>query len=115
MMRNRLVLALLATGTAVGFAAPASAELTDGTYTNTATESAVLKAGATSTWVVSSCGADCKHVVTGAKRDFDLHRDGNSWTETFGSITTTIDNDSLAGEMRDESGNHHNFQLSKNG
>lgn len=45
-------------GAAVGLAAPASAELTDGTYQMTY----LVDPGPPETIVVTSCGAGCKHV-----------------------------------------------------
>ena len=75
---------------AIGLAAPAAAELTDGTYQVT------WDNGGTKTWVLTSCGAGCKSDGSGEYR-----LEGNTWTQITPSGVTvyTIDDTTLAGTV----------------
>ena len=101
-------LAALVVAPAVGLAAPASAELTDGTYQQTF----IGESTPPKTMVVSPCGAGCKHAqVAGAAASLDFHLDGSTWTASMPSgSAVTIDNDSLAGSFDGDA-----FQLVKVG
>lgn len=90
-------LATLLTGAAVGLAAPAAAELLDGTYEETQD----LNSGSrTLTVVITSCGSGCKNLAGAYTTDEvqHFHLQGKTWTATdsMGSVFT-IDDDSLAG------------------
>jgi hypothetical protein len=92
-------LAAVMAGAAVGLAAPASAELLDGTYDRTGDG----PAGSTfsqRTVAVTSCGAGCKNLAGTLMNDevVQLHLEGNTWTGTnsFHDVLT-IDNNSLTG------------------
>ena len=107
-LRGLAVGAVLA-GCAVGLAAPASAELTDGTYQLTY----VANPGPPPrTIVVTSCGDGCKHAqIVGPYTATEYHLQGNTWTAPAadGSLMT-IDNNTLAG-----SANTWAIQLTKVG
>lgn len=80
------VLAAVAAGAAVGLAVPASAELTEGSYTSYVSEVPGY------IWVFSSCGQGCMRMevpATGAVDEFRL--EGTNWVSRDGSRTTTID------------------------
>lgn len=122
-MKTMRIAALAATlaGAAVGLAAPASADLTPGTYQFTVIESSFLKPGPVATWVATSCGTDCMQVnqtAPGAQEEVNLefHRDGATWTAVhdMGSIPTkvTVDNGSLAG-LSESQFEHTEFQLAR--
>ncbi|MFL0179224.1 hypothetical protein [Mycobacterium sp. SMC-15] len=121
-MRGRWIAALatLVAGASVGLAGPAKADLTDGSYTMTMTESDQFKVGQTQTWNVGSCGPDCRHVeVAGGDTPYDFHLAGNSWTAAQPSgqshgFTTTVDNNSLAGTFTFDDGAYYKYQLKKN-
>lgn len=97
-------LAAILAGAAVGLAAPASAELLDGTYEVTNyTSSSGAQTGGSKTWVISSCGAGCKRVnvpgdTTGGN---EYHLQGNTWTciTPSGATVYTIDDTSLVGSV----------------
>lgn len=107
--------ALLAAAS-IGLAGPANAEWTDGTYAYTDPDSP----GQTlSTWVVSSCGAGCKHVEvpeTGGQLEF--HLQGSAWSQTAPPLpsgcTYTLDDGSLAA-VSSCGGLSLQRQLAKNG
>lgn len=113
-------LATLAAGAAIGLAGPANAELEDGSYTNTVTESNKFEVGQTQTWNVSDCGPDCKHVTTEGGSARDYHRQGNSWTASAPQTAQmrgadyVLDNDSLAGTITYSDGSYLKYQLTKN-
>jgi hypothetical protein len=90
------ILAAIAGAAAVGLAAPASAELTDGTYE---LRYIVDPSPTPDTIVVTSCGAGCKHIqMSGPYTPSDYHLQGNTWTATSAEGTArTIDNNTLAG------------------
>lgn len=93
-------LAALMTGAAVVLAAPASAELTDGTYTLVGNPSNG-EGEFTFTVTVASCGTGCKKLTSETGAVAEYHLDGNTWRYTTpgtGSVFT-INNDSLAGSM----------------
>jgi hypothetical protein len=93
-IRGFAVGAVLA-GCAIGLAAPASAELTDGTYEMTY----LVDPGPPDTVVVTSCGDGCKQVqISGPYEASEYHLQGNTWIgpSTDGN-PKTIDNDTLAG------------------
>ena len=113
------ILAAIAGAAAVGLAAPASADLTDGTY------QANYDVAGSHPWVVTSCGAGCKSIQwdNGEKSGTDTyHLNGNTWTVgaptgKYNSVKT-IDNNTLAGTNEaDFMGDHivERFQLVKNG
>lgn len=79
---------------AVSVAAPALADLVDGTYQATPDQSDMK----TLTVIVTSCGPDCRNLAGIVKDDLPFHLDGTSWTSTdrFGDVRT-IDNGSLTG------------------
>lgn len=82
-------------GAALGLAAPASADLVDGTYDWVPTE----PPGTTTSWVFTSCGAGCKRAESSeimTARDFHLSGNTWSWTNPETNWVTTIDNNSLA-------------------
>jgi hypothetical protein len=83
---------------AIGLAAPAAADLTDGTY------QANYERAGSHPWVVISCGAECKSIQwdNGEKTGTDTyHLSGNTWTMEAPSgkfnVVKTIDNTTLAG------------------
>jgi hypothetical protein len=90
------ILAAIAGAAAVGMAAPASAELTDGTY-----EMRYVKnpSPTPDIIVVTSCGAGCKHFqMTGPYTPSEYHLEGNTWTApSSDGKANTIDNNTLAG------------------
>jgi hypothetical protein len=102
-------LAAAMAGAAVGLAAPASAELTDGAY-----EMRYVKnpSPTPDIIVVTSCGAGCKHFqMNGPYEPFEYHLEGNTWTApSKNGLPNTIDNNTLAG-----SENTWEFQLVKVG
>lgn len=101
------ILAAIAGAAAVAFAAPASADLTDGTYQMTYSDGAAPP----STWVVTSCGAGCKRLQRAPYEPLDYHLQGNTWTATSSEgKVQTIDNNTLAG-----SSNGNAYQLVKVG
>jgi hypothetical protein len=97
--RGVAAVAVLA-GAAIGLASPASADPVDGPYTATMLDGGGIKEnGSTTTFTLTSCGPDCINMNTGSAA-FDLHRQGNLWTATFGDegpqpCTWTLDNTSL--------------------
>ncbi|ORW09822.1 hypothetical protein AWC16_14875 [Mycolicibacter longobardus] len=113
-------LTTLVVGASLGLAGPANAELQDGSYTATITESNKFQVGQTQTWNVGSCGPDCRHVeLVGGDTPYDFHRDGSTWTASQPSgaahgFTTTIENDSLAGTFTFDDGAFYKYQLKKN-
>lgn len=114
-------LAALMAGASIGLAGPALADLQDGSYTETVTESNKFKVGQTQTWNVADCGPDCRHVeVVGGNTPYDFHRTGSTWTASqpdspsAWGFTTTIDNDSLAGTFTFDDGAFYKYQLKKN-
>jgi hypothetical protein len=114
-----LAVGIVVAGVAIGSAAPASADLTDGTY------QANYEHGGTHPWVVSSCGAGCKSIQwdngehTGTET---YHLNGSTWTTgapegKFNSVRK-IDNNALAGTNEaDFMGDHivERYQLVKDG
>jgi hypothetical protein len=93
-IRGLAVGAVLA-GCAIGLAGPASAELTDGTYTL----DYIGHPSDSKTMVVISCGDGCKHMqIVGADPGgVDFHLQGNTWTGLSSGTVVTIDNDALGG------------------
>lgn len=92
-------LAALMAGLTVGLAAPASAELTDGTYQRSG-DGPTGSMFAEATVTVTSCGTGCKNLAGSVRGDevVQLHLEGNTWTGTDSTHTVlTIDNDSLTG------------------
>ena|SRR5581483_8230713 len=92
------ILAAIAGAAAVGLAATASAELTDGTY------QATYEHGSSTAWVVASCGAGCKTIQftnsAGVAFNDRYTLNGSTWTTTpTGEFhrTSIIDNGTLAG------------------
>jgi hypothetical protein len=86
-MRIAIVAAALASP-AIGLASLASAELTDGTY----------KFGQSDhPWVITSCGAGCKHAEQPGTNfpPQDYHLSGNTWSCDDGKVVETIDNSTL--------------------
>jgi hypothetical protein len=113
-------LAALAAGASLGLAGPANAELADGTYTMTISESNQFQVGQTQTWHVGSCGPDCRHVeVAGGDTPYDFHLSGDSWMasqppgQAHGFITT-VENTSLSGTFTFDDGAYYKYQLKKN-
>jgi hypothetical protein len=100
------ILAAIVGAAAVGLAAPASAELTDGTYH----EAYLVDPSPTpDTVVVTSCGAGCKHIqMVGPYVASEYHLQGNTWIGP--SPDRTIDNNTLAG-----SANGNAYQMVKVG
>jgi hypothetical protein len=93
-------------GAAVGLASPASAELTDGTYTLTYSEPS---SPPPTTVVFTPCGDGCKRFqIPGAVEATEYHLQGNTWTAAskYDNYPVTIDNNTLAG-----SASGHNYQL----
>jgi hypothetical protein len=90
------ILAAMASAATLGLAAPASAELTDGTYE---LRYIVDPSPTPDTIVVTSCGAGCKYIqMTGPYTPSDYHLRGNTWTATSAEGSArTIDNNTLAG------------------
>lgn len=90
-------LAAVMAGAAVGLAAPAAADLVDGTYEETQEWNSGPK---TLTVNITSCGAGCKNLA-GAYTTDELqqyHLQGKTWTATDSFHSTfTLDNDSLTG------------------
>ena len=92
-------LAAVMAGAAVGLAAPASAELLDGTYQRTGDGPAGSQFSE-ATVVVTSCGAGCKSLAGTLRSDevVQLHLEGKTWTGTNSlHDVLTVDNDSLTG------------------
>ena len=74
----------------IGIASPAHAEAFSGTYLRTGP-------GESSTWVVTSCGAGCAHVVDSDGWSADAHPFGGVWTLTVDLPKATVcNNDGLA-------------------
>ena len=94
-------------GAAVGLAAPASADLTDGTYQMTYL---AVPGPEPRTMVVTSCGAGCKHMqIPGPYTAVEYHLQGDTWTAPADDgYPKTIDNNTLAG-----SASTWGFQLTK--
>ncbi|NDJ91395.1 hypothetical protein [Mycolicibacter kumamotonensis] len=88
-------LAALAAGASLGLAGPANAELADGTYTMTISESNQFQVGQTQTWHVGSCGPD------------------QPPGQAHGFITT-VENTSLSGTFTFDDGAYYKYQLKKN-
>jgi hypothetical protein len=99
-------LAVIAGAAAVGLAAPASAELADGTYQMTYFDGS----SSPGNLVATSCGAGCKHIQVGAAEPLDFHLQGTMWTATSEGGLVTIDNNTLAGSTAGGA-----FQLTKVG
>jgi hypothetical protein len=80
---------------AIGLAAPAAAELTDGTYQVT------WDTGETKTWVITSCGEGCKSVSVDGISGGEYRLQGNAWTKITPSGVTvySIDDTTLAGAV----------------
>ncbi|WIM86654.1 hypothetical protein PT015_17395 [Candidatus Mycobacterium wuenschmannii] len=102
---------------AIVLAAPASADLADGSYTPHASSPGPLAGGP---WVFTSCGAGCKHVQN-PMGGMDFHLDGDTWTATDPKTSfrheVSINDGSLAGVDRTYLGNtvvDIPFTLSKN-
>lgn len=98
------------TGAALGLAAQASAELTDGQY-----EKTYLFDGRTVTVTFTSCGAGCQREVgQDPPGPVEYHLEGNTWTHTFKpGVTSTIDNDSLTGAFNSTGLSSGEFKLVK--
>lgn len=113
-------LATLAAGAAIGLAGPANAELQDGSYTQTVTESDTFVVGQAHPWNVSDCGPDCKRVTSEGQSLYDFHRQGNTWTSSAPETAQAwgyddiLDNDSLAGTLTNSDGSYFKYQLKKN-
>lgn len=113
-------LATLVAGASIGLAGPAYAELTDGSYTMTITESNQFKVGQNQTWQVGSCGPDCRHVeVAGGDTPYDFRLAGSTWnasqpTGQAHGFTTSVDDGSLAGTFTFDDGAYYKYQLKKN-
>ncbi|CAJ1497509.1 hypothetical protein [[Mycobacterium] holstebronense] len=109
-MTRILTLAAIAVAGTLGLAAPASAELVDGSYEltylrNPAQQPSILN--------VSSCGAGCKvGQIVGPYGATELHLQGDSWIApgVDGGDQVVIDNNTLSG-----SANGNSFQLAKVG
>ena len=99
-------LAAAMAGAALGLAAPASAELTDGTYQMTYFDGS----SSPGNLVATSCGAGCRHIQVGAAEPLDFHLQGTMWTAKAEGGMVTIDNNSLAGSTAGGA-----FQLTKVG
>ncbi len=103
-----LAAGVLLAGAAVGLAAPASADLVDGSYQLTYSEP---DGPPPTTWIVTSCGAGCKTLQSPPYDPTDWHLQGSTWTApSEDGSTHTIDNNTLAGSV-----NGHPFQLVKVG
>lgn len=120
MTRMRIAgLSTVLAGMALGLAAPASADLTDGSY------QAIYEVnGSSHPWVVTPCGAGCKSVQwdSGDATGTDTyHLKGTIWTaEPTGlpNTTKTIDNNSLLATLEGDVFDKHlvqRTQLVKNG
>jgi hypothetical protein len=95
-IRIALLAALFAGASAV-LAGPAYADELDGTYAATAT--GADGSSNTATWVLTSCGPDCRTLVWGSSVE-DMHRQGTVWTSTDNDgCTTTLDENSLSGSF----------------
>lgn len=84
---------------AVGLAAPASADLVDGTYQRSG-DGPAGSMFSEATVTVTSCGPGCKNLAGSVRGDevVQMHLEGNTWTGTDSTHTVlTIDNDSLTG------------------
>jgi len=109
--KTTLVGAAVMAGAALGLAAPASADLTDGNYQATYESN-----GAIHPWVVTSCGASCKSVQwdSGDATGTDTyHLSGHIWTaEPTGlpNTTKTIDNNTLLATLEGEVFDKHIVQ-----
>jgi hypothetical protein len=102
-------------GAAVGLASPASAQLSEGSYTWTITAGGPV--GLDSHWVLTSCGQDCITVQFSNGDTMDVHLQGNAWTgiKSNPGCAFTIENNSLAGRENCPDGTTTQFQLAKNG
>jgi hypothetical protein len=87
-----LAVGVVLAGCAIGLASPASADLTDGTYTMTYLSQ---PGPAPATLVVTSCGTGCKQVQLGSYAPLEYRLEGNTWT----AGDKTIDNSTLAGQV----------------
>jgi len=74
-----LMSAAVLAGVAVGLASPAQAapDVT-GTYSKVPTNNP--SDNPPTTWTVTSCGADCVHVVSSLPAEYDLHLVNGQWT-----------------------------------
>ena len=111
-------LAASAASAALGLAGPASAEPLNGSYTETVTGGLPLKRGVTYEVNLTPCGPDCTHwQITGAPQGFDMHLQGNRWTNPDGNVS--FDKDSLEGTTTTTNNNGmtatNTFLLTKNG
>jgi hypothetical protein len=87
-------LAAAVIGAPLALAVPASADPTPGPYTGTILQAEQYNVGDTAPFTVDSCGPDCVHVVqTGA--GWQMHRQGNIWTESDQRGSATLDGNSL--------------------
>lgn len=105
---------------AVGWAAPAAAELLDGSYTLTVVDGGGrFKVGQTLPRVLTSCGPDCTRMTIPTHPDagVDLHRQGDTWTGVSpdGACVTTLQNEGLVGAIRCNDGGWVAFQLTRDG
>ncbi|WP_131810366.1 hypothetical protein [Mycolicibacter heraklionensis] len=88
------LMAALVGAAAVGLAAPASAELSDGTYDMASVDG---KPSDGLQMVVTSCGAGCKRTTIHGGAPLDYHLEGTTWSSVLdgNGLFSTIDNDSL--------------------
>jgi hypothetical protein len=100
-----LAVGAVVAGAALGLANPASAESLSGTYTATVTDvidsvgPGPIRVGATMTWALTSCGADCTRLEVNPPNPehlLDLHLQGNSWTGGPDSVECTKKIDTAA-------------------
>jgi hypothetical protein len=113
MITRGLAVGIVLAGAAVGLAGPASAQLSEGSYTWTVTGGAMT--GVHSQWVLTPCGETCMTVRFSNGETTDFHLQGNTWTGTNSAgCTWTTDNNSLAG--RDDCpASSYEYQLTRNG
>jgi|GEM_PF-3632484 len=90
-------------GAVVGMVGPASAAPLNGSYTATMIDGGGrYERGSTTTFTMTPCGPDCRHLDTGAEPPSDLHLQRNVWSGPFSAFdaegapcTATLDYASL--------------------
>ena len=112
---RRAAVAAAFAGAVIGLAGPASAQLTEGSYTSTTVGGDF--AGVHTQWTLSSCGQNCMTIRFSNGDTMDLHLQGNAWTGTDSGpgCTYSLDNNSLAGHQNCPSGSSYDWQLTKDG
>lgn len=105
----------LIVGVAVGVAAPASAQLEEGSYT--ATQIGGGFAGVHTEWTLHACGPSCMTIQFANGRTLDLHLDSDTWSgnDVENGCQYAIDNKSLVVHQNCSSLGSYEKQLSKNG